>query len=97
MNQVLEFNRIKAQEPDFKVLDSFVSNCITLNIEAVSNAMSVLNEGQEYAIESFVYRLIAAILAEKDKEVIVREWINGGTIFLLKDRLVDGFKKSLKI
>lgn len=95
MNQVLKFNRIKAQEPDYKAIESFVVSCIQMNIEAVSNAVSVLNQGQkEYAIESFVFKLIAAMMGEKDKKDI-GEWINSGSIFVLKDKLVTGFKKSL--
>lgn len=47
MNQVLEFSRIKAQESDTIALNHFVDECIRLNIKAVSNALSVLSDGQK--------------------------------------------------
>lgn len=52
---------------------------------------------KKYALKSIIFRIVATLMAEKDKENIVGEWINSGRIFLLKDKLLDGFKKSLNI
>lgn len=97
MNQVLEFNRIKAQQADTKALESFVTECIRLNKEAVLNAVSVTkNVDPIYVIETFTFQIIGMILSEKDKQEILNDVI-GGSLFLLKDKLVAGFKETLKI
>jgi hypothetical protein len=96
MNQVLEFNRFKPQQADTIALDKFVSECIQINLEAVSDSMSVTKHIDPlYVIDTFSFRIVAALMVNKEKQEIVDEWIISGTIFLLRDRLVEGFKKTL--
>jgi hypothetical protein len=96
MNNVLECNLCKPKQSNPAMLDLYVSECIKNNIEPLQAIVSVLKEGKEYAVQSFVYRILAAIMAEKDEESI-GEWISSGTLFLLQSKLEEGFKKSLKL
>lgn len=96
LNSVLEFNLCKPKQSNPAMLDSIVDFTIKNNIEPLRAIVSVLKEGQEYAVQSFVYRILATIMQEKDKDSI-GEWISSGTLFLLQDKLEEGFKKSLKI
>lgn len=98
MNNVLEFNRVNVQEPDTIALQVFIGEAIQMNIESLTAILSVLKEDQyDYAIQSVTYRILAAIMSEKEKDSIIGEWIASGSLFLLKDKLEQGFKDSLKI
>lgn len=96
MNNVVRLNLIKPKQSDPAMLELFVDSTIKMNINSLKAIVSVLKEGQEYAVQSFVYRILAAMMTEKDKDSI-EEWISSGTLFLLQAKLEEGFQDSLKL
>ncbi|WP_226087459.1 hypothetical protein [Mesobacillus sp. S13] len=97
MNNVLKFNLHKPKQSDIKPIEGLVDSTIKNNIEPLTAILSVLKEDEKiYAVQSFVYRILTAMMNEKDKDSI-GEWISSGTIFLLQAKLEEGFKKSLNI
>lgn len=97
MNHALEFNRLRPQESNTIVLDSFVCECIQLNIESVTNTLSVTKHiNPIYVIETYVFNIVAAIMADKTKEEILTD-LSGGGIFLMKNKLTQGFREILNV
>lgn len=97
LNNVVRFQLSKPKQADPAMLELFVDSTIKMNIEALTAIVSVTKHVDPmYVIESYVFNIVAATLADKSKEEILTD-LSGGGIYLLKDKLMEGFKKALKI
>lgn len=78
-------------------IENFLNECVRENKQEIINTISRLTEYEPlFIIETFTFEILSGMFAQKNQKELL-EIIAGGSLFKIKDRLLEAFLMDAEI